>query len=205
MDINPSLKLPKMNRKKVLKSEGANSLYNQIVKLHCELDNAFIDQFNRSLPLNETLLDRWVRAEKLGFGKESSIYDSSLVFGNVKVGSNCWFGPFTIIDGSGGLEIGNYCTISVGVHIYTHDNVKQTLSSGKLPIERAKVVIGNNVYIGPNAIIIKGVNIGSSCIIGANAFVNKNVPDNSIVFGQPAETKGKIIIENDKIEFVYSS
>jgi acetyltransferase-like isoleucine patch superfamily enzyme len=192
-----------MDRKKSLKGEVPNSLYDQIVKLHNELDNTFIDKYNRSLPFNETLSDRWKRAKKLGFGKESSIYDSSLVFGKVKVGSNCWFGPFTIIDGSGGLEIGDFCTISVGVHIYTHDNVKQTLSSGKLPIERAKVVIGNNVYIGPNVIIIKGVRIGSNCIIGANSFVNKNVPDNSIVFGQPAETKGKIIIDDDKIEFIY--
>jgi acetyltransferase-like isoleucine patch superfamily enzyme len=203
VDFNNDIKLPVMDRKKSLINKQSINLYEQIIKLHNELDCAFIDQYSRSLPLNETLLDRWRRAEKLGFGKESSIYDSSLVFGNIKVGKNCWFGPFTIIDGSGGLEIGDFCTISVGVHIYTHDNVKQTLSSGKLPIEREKVVIGNNVYIGPNAIIIKGVSIGSNCIIGANAFVNKDVQDNSIVFGQPAEIKGKIIMDKDKIEFKY--
>jgi acetyltransferase-like isoleucine patch superfamily enzyme len=192
-----------MDRKKTLTSEVSNSLYNQIVQLHSELDNAFIDQYNRSLPLNETLLDRWKRAEKLGFGKESSIYDSSLVFGKVKVGNNCWFGPFTIVDGSGGLEIGDFCTISVGVHIYTHDNVKQTLSSWKLPIEREKVIIGNNVYIGPNAIITKGVKIGNCCVIGAYTLVNKEVPDYSIVFGQPGVVKGSIIINNGEIEFHY--
>jgi acetyltransferase-like isoleucine patch superfamily enzyme len=192
-----------MDRKKSLKSELSSSLYKQIVQLHYELDNAFIEKYDRSLPFNEALLDRWERAEKLRFGKDSSIYDSSLVFGSVKVGINCWIGPFTIIDGSGGLEIGNYCTISVGVQIYTHDNIKQTLTSGKLPIDREAVVIGNNVYIGPNAIIIKGVIIGSNCVIGANAFVNKNVQDNSIVFGHPAETKGKVIIDGDNIKFSY--
>jgi len=194
-----------MKRKDVLqKNKKLHSLFCQIKLLHEELDNAFIDQFSRSLPLNETLLDRWERAKKLGFGENTSIYDSSLVIGNIKVGTNCWIGPFTIIDGSGGLEIGDFCTISVGVHIYTHDNVKQTLSSGKLPIERESVCIGDNVYIGPNVIITKGVKIGDHCILGANAFVNTDIPDNSIVFGQPAKIKGKVIFDKEKIEFIYN-
>lgn len=115
-----------MDRDKILGTGPSSNLFKQIIQLHKELDDGFINCFNRSLPLNETLLDRWDRAKKLGFGKDTSIYDSSLVFGEIKVGKNCWIGPFTIIDGSGGLEIGDFCTISVGVHIYTHDNVKQT-------------------------------------------------------------------------------
>lgn len=192
-----------MDREKSIKTKKSISLFKQIAQLHNELDDAFISQHNRSLPFNEELLDRWKRAEKLGFGKGTSIYDSSLVFGNASVGDNCWIGPFTIIDGSGGLEIGSFCTISVGVHIYSHDNVKQTLSSGKNPIDREKVSIGNNVYIGPNAIITKGVTIGNSCVIAANAFVNNDVSDNSIVVGQPAVKKGEVVENNGNIEFVY--
>lgn len=192
-----------MDRKKSLRKKASINLFNQIIQLHNDLDEVFLSQLSRSLPFNEELLDRWERAEKLGFGKETSIYDSSLVFGEVKVGTNCWIGPFTIIDGSGGLKIGNYCTISAGVHIYTHDNVKQTLSSGKIPIERQPVVIGNNTYIAPYAIITKGISVGNNCIIGANSVVNKIVPDNSIVFGQPAKIKGEVIIGNGKVEFSY--
>lgn len=49
------------------------------------------------------------------------------------------------------------------------------------------VKIGNNVYIGWNAIILPGVTIGDNCIIGAGAVVTKNVMDNMIVAGNPAK------------------
>lgn len=192
-----------MNKEEELKGKSSYRLYQKILELHNDLDNVFVNKFQRSLPINEEIVDRWKRAQKLGFGKDSSVYDSCFVFGDVKAGSNCWIGPYTILDGSGGLEIGNYCTISVGVHIYSHDNVMQTLSSGRIPIERQNVKIGNNVYIGPNALITKGVKIGNYCVIGAYTFVNKDVLDNSIIFGQPGIVKGKIKIVNGEIEFDY--
>ncbi|NMC59557.1 MAG: acyltransferase [Candidatus Methanofastidiosa archaeon] len=193
-----------MKRLDALKDISSIEFFKNLNKLHEVLDDEFIKQFKRSLPFGDTLFDRWERAKKLGFGKDTSIYDSSLVFGNVKVGINCWIGPYTIIDGSGDLEIGDYCTISAGVQIYSHDNIKQTLSSGKAPIERQKVKIGSNVYIGPNSIITKGVQIGCNCIIGAYSLVNKNVSDNSIVFGQPAKLKGKVIVEKGEVRFDYN-
>src|SRR5688500_15207541 len=194
-----------MNRKEQLTNDSQKSFYESILELHETLDNSFLRNHNRSLPLNEVLIDRWERAKKLGFGENTSIYDSSVVIGEVKVGMNVWIGPFTIIDGSGNISIGDYCTISAGVHIYTHDNVKQTLTSGKMQIERTPVVIGNNVYIGPNVIITKGVSIGNNCVIGAGAFVNRDVPDHSIVMGQPGKIVGKIVIKNGEPLFVYDN
>lgn len=192
-----------MKRKEALKNQEEANLFDKIIELHNTLDNAFLSQFNRSLPFSENFIDRWERAEKLGFGKGTSIYDSSMVLGNVKVGESCWIGPNTIIDGSGDLTIGNHCTISAGVQIYTHDNVKQTLSSGKLPIERNPVEIGNNVYLGPNAIIVKGIKIGNYSVIGSGAYVNKEVPDYAVVVGQPAKAIGKVQIEGDTITINY--
>jgi len=192
-----------MDRNKSLKNCKSIGIFKQLIMLHHDLDQAFISQFNRSLPFNEEIFDRWKRAEELGFGKESSIYDSSLVFGKVKVGSYCWIGPFTIIDGSGGLKIGNYCTISVGVHIYSHDNINRTLSSGRIPIDRKPVTIGNNNYIGPYTIITKGISIGNYCIIGAYSLINKNVPDYSFVIGQPGIIRGRVIIKKDEVKIKY--
>lgn len=193
-----------MDRNRILKPGSQSKFYQELIDLHQNLDQAFIEQFSRSLPLADTLLDRWERAKTLGFGEGSNIYDSSMVLGNPKVGKNCWVGPCTLLDGSGGLEISDYCTISAGVHIYTHDNVKQTLSSGKYPIERAPVSIGKNVYIGPNAVISKNVIIGDYSVLGAFSFVNKSIPAYSIAVGQPAKVIGKVEInEQGEITFQY--
>lgn len=187
-----------------MKDAEQAKFYDTIKNVHNTLDDAFLAKHQRSLPFADTLLDRWDRAKKLGFGEGTSIYDSSLVLGEVSVGNNCWIGPFTIIDGSGGLQIGDFCTIAAGVHIYTHDNVKQTLSSGAFPIEKASVKISSNVYLAPNVVIAKGVTIGSFCVVGTNSYVNKDIPSNSIAVGTPAKVVGKVEISNDgEISYTY--
>lgn len=145
--------------------------------------------YNRGLPLAECMVDRWERAKMLGFEEGSSIYDSALVLGDVKVGKDTWIGPNVILDGSGGLEIGSNCSISAGVQIYSHDTVEWAVSGGKESYKYEKTVIGDNCYIAPNVIIQKGTTIGERVIIGANSFVNKNVPKDSKAFGTPIMIK----------------
>ena len=80
--------------------------------------------------MGDYVSDRWEKARFLGFGENSSIYDSSLVFGDVQVGKNVWVGPYTVLDGSGGrLSIGDDCHICAGSQIYTHDTVDRVLNS----------------------------------------------------------------------------
>ena len=142
-------------------------IFIQLQKLKNHFDISFLEKYKRSLPFAELLFDRWERAKLLGFGNGSSIYDSSIIFGDVKVGENTWIGPNTILDGSGGLVVGNNCSISAGVQIYTHDSVNWAISGGKEPYEYAATTIGSNCYIGPNTIIAKGITIGEGTVIGA--------------------------------------
>ena len=142
----------------------------------------------RVLPLADYFVDRWDKARLLGFGEGSSIYDSSLVIGDVKIGKNAWVGPFTVLDGSGGLEIGDDCTFSAGSHVYTHDSMKTTVDGA--PISRKPVKIGNRVYVGPHAVIAQGVTIGDHVVIGANSLVREDVPSGKKVAGNPAKILG---------------
>ena len=151
-------------------------------------------KWNRDLPIEELLFDRWERAKKLGFGNGTSIYHSSYVYGDVKVGEYSWIGPFTILDGTGELEIGSYCSISAGVQIYTHDTVNWALSGGDEPYEYAPVRIGDRCYIGPNTVICKGVSIGDGCIVGANSVVLSDILAGSKAWGCPA----KIVLRNEE-------
>jgi len=174
--------------------------------LYKSLQEEFKRKWNRSLPFHEEMLGdkiRWERAKFLGFGDGTSIYQSSYVYGDVKVGRHTWIGPFTILDGSGGLEIGDYCSISAGVQIYTHETVEWAVTGGKAKYVYAPVRIGNCCFIGPLTVIRMGVTIGDHCIIGAHSFVNKSIPSNSIAVGCPARIIGKVKVYDGKVKFVY--
>jgi acetyltransferase-like isoleucine patch superfamily enzyme len=192
-----------MDREKLFKNHRLEFFFKELNEIHEKLRYEFGDKYNRSLPFNEELFDRWKKAEKLNFGEGSSIYDSSFVFGKPKVGKNVWIGPFTIIDGSGELIIGDNVTISTGSQIYTHDNIKQTLLGNSFEIEKKKVKIGRNTYIGPNVVISKGVSIGKHSVVATNSFVNKSFTEYSIIAGTPAKKIGNVYIKDKNIEFKY--
>jgi acetyltransferase-like isoleucine patch superfamily enzyme len=192
-----------MDREELFKNHHLEKLFNELNEIHQKLNVEFRDKFDRSLPFTEELFDRWKKAKQLNFGDGSSIYDSSFVFGKPKIGKNVWIGPFTIIDGSGELTIGDNVTISSGAHIYTHDNVKQTLLGKLFEIEKGKVTIGRNTYIGPNVIVSKDISIGQHSVIATNSFVNKSFTEYSIIAGNPAKKIGEVLIKDNEVEFKY--
>jgi len=162
-------------------------------------------RWNRVLPFSEHLVDRWEKARFLGFGEGASIYDSASVYGQVRVGAHTWVGPQVTLDGSGGLEIGDYCSISSGAQIYSHNTVKWALSGGREPYEYQAVRIGRCCFIGPLAVIRAGVSIGDHCIIGACSLVSTSIPTNSIAVGQPAKVVGRVEVDMDgHVTLVYS-
>ncbi len=148
--------------------------------------------YKRTLPLGDYIVDRWEKAQVLGFGQGSSVYDSSIILGAVEVGENTWIGPYTVLDGSGGLIIGDHCSISAGVQIYSHDTVKRSVSGGIDPIEYAATTIGSRCYIGPNTIISKGVRIGDGAVVGANSLVMSDIPPNMKAYGTPCRIVGGV-------------
>ena len=141
------------------------------------------EKFDRHVSIQDLLSDRWETAKFYGFGEGTSCYNNVLILGDVKVGNNTWIGPNVILDGSGGLEIGDYVSISAGVQIYTHNTVDWSNSLGSDPMKRGPTKIGNGVYLGPNSIIEMGMCIGDRAIVGAMSFVNKDVPSGGKWYG----------------------
>lgn len=177
-----------------------------ISKLYYELREEKNQNWQRTLPIGELLVDRWEKAKYLNFGHQSSIYDSAIVMGDVIVGSNTWIGPNTMLDGTGGkLMIGSYCDISAGVQIYTHDTVKRCLSGGKEDIETGEVIIGDCCYIAPMSLISKGVSIGEHSIVAAHSLVKDTFESYSIIAGVPAVRIGKVEVSEDGIKLVYDA
>lgn len=112
--------------------------------------------------------------------------------GEPAIGEGTWIGPFCLIDGSGGLEIGRSCDIAGGVHIYTHSSARRCVTDRKEAVERGPVRIGDCTFIGANTVILMGVSIGHHCIIGAGSVVTKDLPDNSVAVGSPARVVGTV-------------
>lgn len=110
------------------------------------------------------------------------------IVGEPQIGANVWIGAFTVIDGSGGLTIGDGCDVSAGSQIYTHSTVERCLSEGRQPVQRSATRIGRSVHIGAGAIILMGADIGDFSVVGAGAVVLEGTvaPPHSLLVGVPA-------------------
>jgi acetyltransferase-like isoleucine patch superfamily enzyme len=94
----------------------------------------------------------------------------------------------TIVSEGPGISIGRGCLIGPGVHLYDSDfHVLEAGARGSAPPRRAAVDVADEVFIGSNAIILKGVTIGRGSVVGAGAVVARDVPPSSIVAGNPAQ------------------
>ena len=85
------------------------------------------------------------------------------------------------------VEIGNNVSITEGVTILTHGYDWSVFKGkyGDVLGSAGRVKIGDNVFIGMNTTILKGVTIGDNVVVGANSLINKDVPSNSVVVGNP--------------------
>ncbi len=90
------------------------------------------------------------------------------------------------------IVIGNGCFIARKVTIIDGDAHSIIYQDNHTNTETSEVIIGDHVWIGIGAIILKGVHIGSGSVIAAGAVVTKDVPERSLVAGVP----GKVIREN---------
>ncbi|MBN2261089.1 MAG: acyltransferase [Clostridiales bacterium] len=110
----------------------------------------------------------------------------------IKVGRSFSINTGSLIDGRGGITIGNH--VMVGPHVVitssNHNFMQLDLPMCKVDHIMSPVTIENDVWIGAHAVINGGITIGNGAIVSAGAVVTRDVKDYQIVGGVPAKPIG---------------
>ena len=133
-------------------------------------------------------LDAFVRIDRLNYIFGSSLGRHSYTGSNTKI-INASVGAFCAISWNVTIGGGDHDYTRFTNHSFLYDNAGTLRPEGEKPLyDRFKdpVVIGNDVWIGTGAIILRGVTVGDGAVIGAGSVVTKDVPPYAIVAGNPA-------------------
>lgn len=140
---------------------------------------------------------------RIVIGNETNIMGYLLVYkhgGQIDIGNHCWIAADAKVWSAKKISIGNRVLIAHNVNIT--DNIAHPIDTKlrhldilhirqkgfqeKVDLNEKEIIIEDDVWIGFNSIILKGVRIGKGAIIGAGTIINKDVPDYAIMVGNPA-------------------
>ncbi|MBR1548206.1 MAG: acyltransferase [Prevotella sp.] len=126
---------------------------------------------------------------RLWLGKRSVIESFCCInnaVGDVVIGDHTRVGIHCTVIGP--VCIGSHVNLAQGITVtaLNHNFADPDLRIDQQGVSTRPVVIGDDVWIGANAVILPGVTIGRHCVVAAGAVVTKDVPDNTLVGGVPA-------------------
>jgi acetyltransferase-like isoleucine patch superfamily enzyme len=110
---------------------------------------------------------------------------------SIVIGRSCFIGCCCEFNVRDRVQIGDRCLVAAGTRFVDHDH--NITGTGRLPSDDGKtapILLSNDVWIGANCVILKGVSIGSGAVVGASSVLTKNVPPNEIWAGVPAKQIG---------------
>ena len=110
---------------------------------------------------------------------------------NILCGDNVFFNVNCVVLDENKVTIGSNVLLGPGVQLYTASHPLEAQMRRTHKISKP-ISIGDDCWIGGNAIICPGVTIGNGCVIGAGAVVTKNIPDYSMAVGNPAKVIKKL-------------
>jgi len=149
------------------------------------------------------------RRDAVSVGAFSWIGGELLVFGNrgqIRIGEFCYVGDQSRIWSAAEVNIGNRVFLSHGVNIHDNDahsisadqrhrHFRQVVTQGFADFDEdqsaSSINIEDDVWIGFNSTVLKGVRIGKGSIVGAGSMVTRDVPPYAIVAGNPAAVIGE--------------
>lgn len=171
-------------------------LFLQVIKF-----DYFFDKF--SLINSKIKIKKYesIMGQKLNFVPQGS-YNISILgdLKKFKIHETSHLKSDTIIETSGGLQIGKYFHTGKGLTIFTSNH---NYNGVKIPYDEVSiykpVIIKDFVWIGANVTILPGVIIGEGAVVGGGSVITKNVPDFAVVGGNPAKIIKYRDIENFKL------
>jgi acetyltransferase-like isoleucine patch superfamily enzyme len=108
--------------------------------------------------------------------------------GSIWIARRVWLGPYVVIYGHGGVEIGEQTLVSMHCTILSSNHGVPPVGSliRETPDELRPTKIGRDVWIGANAVVLGGVTVGDGAVVGAGAVVNRDIEEGAVVAGVPA-------------------
>ncbi|MBC7369548.1 MAG: acyltransferase [Undibacterium sp.] len=125
-------------------------------------------------------------------------HELAWIAGEPEIGQGVWIGAFTLIDGLGGLKIGDGCNISSGAQVLSHSTARRCVTERAMDVvDKKPTELGAHVFVGANAVVLMGANVGHHSIIGAGAVVLEDavIPPYSLVVGVPGRVVRSIKAE----------
>lgn len=137
-------------------------------------------------------------------GEGTSVWQFAVILSQARIGKNCNINCQVFIEND--VVIGDEVTIKPGVQLWDGITLEDKVFIGpnvtftndlfprskKYPEQFEKTLVKKGASIGANATILAGITIGENAMIGAGSVVTKNVPANTIWFGNPAKQRGLI-------------
>jgi len=140
--------------------------------------------------------------------KNCNIQKDTEIDAKSKIGKYTYIGKYCYLTK---VNIGNYCSIANNVSIGQGEHDLSKISTNSLfyndayeELTQKECIIGNDIWIGVDSIILRGVTIGNGAVVGANSVVTKDIPPYAVVVGSPAKII-KYRFDKQKIEKIEKS
>lgn len=139
---------------------------------------------------------RILMPEQISLGNSVVVDDYAMLLGGqgLEVGDFVHIVAYASILGGGSFRMGSFGAISGGARVWTGTEDIEGLMGARVPIPyrrpiRGEVWIGDHVLIGTNAVVMPNVRIGDGAVVGALSFVDSDIPDWTVAYGQPARPR----------------